>query len=130
MPNPVSLGATMSFSKYGVDPVHIEAMRAASHRVCDVLQLDCGTEGLMEEIVFTKIVELAKARELDPAPSVARSSGEVGARCYNRGTRCFLGRIQSRFAESGRGSTGSLQVYLDAPCTRLRSKAIAVPFWL
>jgi hypothetical protein len=56
----------MPFSKHNIDPEHIEAMRAAFHRVCDVLQLDCGREDPMTEIVVTKIVELAKVGELDP----------------------------------------------------------------
>ena len=56
----------MPFSKYNIDPEHVEAMRAAFHRVCDVLQLDCGREDPMTEIVVTKIVELAKVGELDP----------------------------------------------------------------
>ena len=41
-------------------------MRAAFHLVCDVLQLDCGREDPMTEIVVTKIVELAKVGEIDP----------------------------------------------------------------
>ena len=57
----------MPFSKYDItDPVRIEAMRAAFNRVCDVLQLECGREDLMTEIVVEKIVELAKDGELDP----------------------------------------------------------------
>jgi len=56
----------MPFAKHGVDPERIEAMRAAFHRVCDVLQLDCGTEDRMTERVVMKIVELAKTGELDP----------------------------------------------------------------
>jgi hypothetical protein len=58
--------AIMPFSKYDLDPEHIEAMQAAFHRVCDVLQLDCGRENPMTEIVATKIVELSKAGELNP----------------------------------------------------------------
>jgi hypothetical protein len=61
----MSVGATMPFSKH-IDPEHIEAMRAAFHRVCDVLQLNCDTDDPMTEIVVMKIVELAKAGELDP----------------------------------------------------------------
>jgi hypothetical protein len=56
----------MPFSKYTIDSEQIEAMRAAFHRVCDVLQLDCSREDPMTEIVVTKIVELAKVGELDP----------------------------------------------------------------
>jgi hypothetical protein len=60
------MGAIMPFSKYIVDPKHIEAMRAAFHRVCDVLQLHCGADDPMTELVVTKIVARAKAGELDP----------------------------------------------------------------
>jgi hypothetical protein len=61
-----AIGATVPFSKYDLDPEHIEAMRAAFHRVCDVLQLDCGREDPMTDIVVMKIVEIATAGELDP----------------------------------------------------------------
>jgi hypothetical protein len=60
------MGATMPFSKYNIDPEHIEAMRAAFHRVCDILQLNCDADDPMTEIVVMKIVELAKAGQLDP----------------------------------------------------------------
>jgi hypothetical protein len=56
----------MPFSKYDVPPAQIEAMRAAFNRVCDALQLNCGVEDPMTEIVVLKIVELAKAGEVDP----------------------------------------------------------------
>jgi hypothetical protein len=59
-------GATMPFRNYNVDPEHIEAMRAAFRRVCDVLQLNGNTEDPLTELVVLKIVELAKAGELDP----------------------------------------------------------------
>jgi hypothetical protein len=44
----------------------MEAMRAAFHRVCDVLELSCDREDPLTEVVVTKIVELAKAGERDP----------------------------------------------------------------
>ena len=56
----------MPFSKFDVDPEHIEPMRAAFHRVCDILQLKCDAGDPMTEIVVMKIVELAKTGELDP----------------------------------------------------------------
>jgi hypothetical protein len=62
----MSVGATMPFSKHDIDPQHIEAMRAAFRRVCDILQLNCEADDPMTEIVVMKIVELAKAGELDP----------------------------------------------------------------
>jgi hypothetical protein len=56
----------MPFSKYTVDPEHIEAMRAAYHRVCDVLKLSGKTDDMMTELVVMKIIELAKGGEPDP----------------------------------------------------------------
>jgi len=56
----------MPFSKYKIDPAQIEAMRAAFHRLCDVLQLNCDADDPMTEIVVMKIVQLAKAGEPDP----------------------------------------------------------------
>ena len=55
----------MPFSKYNVDAEHIEAMRAAFRRVCDVLRVNGDTDDPV--IVVTKIVELAKTGEPDPA---------------------------------------------------------------
>jgi hypothetical protein len=60
------MGATMPFSKYNIDPEHIEAMRAPFHWVCDILQLNCAADDPVTEIVVMKIAELAKAGELDP----------------------------------------------------------------
>ena len=59
-------GRAMPFSKHDIDPEHIEAMRAAFRRVCDILQLNCEADDPMTEIVVMKIVELAKAGELGP----------------------------------------------------------------
>jgi hypothetical protein len=56
----------MPFSKFDVDPDQIEAMRAAFHRICGVLQLDCEVDDPMTELVCEKIVEMAMAGELDP----------------------------------------------------------------
>ena len=56
----------MPFSKYPVDPEQIEAMRAAFHRICDVLQLNGGIDDPMTEIVAAKIMEAAKGGELNP----------------------------------------------------------------
>jgi len=56
----------MPFSNHTVESGLMEAMRAAFHRVCDVLQLSCDREDPLTEIIVTKIVELAKAGESDP----------------------------------------------------------------
>jgi hypothetical protein len=45
------MGATMPFSKFNVEPEHIEAMRETFRRVCDIRQLDCGREDPMTELV-------------------------------------------------------------------------------
>jgi hypothetical protein len=58
--------ATMPFSKYHVDPLQIEAMRAAFYRVCDVLQRKCEVGDPMTELIAQKIVDVAKGGELDP----------------------------------------------------------------
>jgi hypothetical protein len=55
----------MPFRNY-LDSEHIEAMRAAFDRVCDVLRLNGNTEDPLTELVVLRIVELAKAGELDP----------------------------------------------------------------
>ena len=55
----------MSFSQYHVEPAHIEAMRSAFHRVCEVLLLKCDKEDPMTEVIVSKIVAAAKAGEHD-----------------------------------------------------------------
>jgi hypothetical protein len=55
----------MPFSKHHIDPAHIEAMRAAFQRVCDILQLKCDKDDPMTEVIVNKIVALAKAGEHD-----------------------------------------------------------------
>jgi hypothetical protein len=69
----------MPFAKYNIDPERIEAMRAAFHRVCDVLQLDCGTEDRITERIVMKIVELAKTGELDPERLCIDTLAELGS---------------------------------------------------
>jgi hypothetical protein len=56
----------MPFAKHHIDPARIEAMREAFHRLCDILQLNGDADEPMTEIIVTKIVQLAKAGELDP----------------------------------------------------------------
>src|SRR5882757_11224983 len=62
----VPMGSTMPFSKLHLDPEHIDAMRDAFRRVCDILQLSCDREDPLTEIVVLKIMELAKLGERDP----------------------------------------------------------------
>jgi hypothetical protein len=56
----------MPFSKFDVDPEHMEAMRAAFERVCDVLNLDCDADDSLAESIVQKIVRLAETGDLDP----------------------------------------------------------------
>jgi hypothetical protein len=60
------MDSTMPFSKLHLDPDHIETMRAAFNQVCDVLQLNCGHEDPLTELIVLKLVELAKAGERGP----------------------------------------------------------------
>jgi hypothetical protein len=53
----------MPFTKYVVDPAHIEAMRSAFHKVCAVLQLDGKSGDDVTDIIV--IIERAKAGETD-----------------------------------------------------------------
>jgi hypothetical protein len=57
--------AIMPFSNYVVDPAHIEAMRSAFRKVCDVLQLDSKQGEPLSDLIVKKIVERAKAGETD-----------------------------------------------------------------
>jgi hypothetical protein len=62
-----AMGLTMPFSKLNLlDADQIEAMREAFRRVCDILQLQCGREDQLTEVVGLKIVELARAGGRDP----------------------------------------------------------------
>jgi hypothetical protein len=67
----------MAFSKYVVVPAHIEAAREAFRRVCEALQLNCGTEDPMTEIVVEKILNLAKVGESDPTRMCAAVLAEL-----------------------------------------------------
>ena len=55
----------MSFSQYHVEPAHVEAMRSAFQRVCEVLLLKCDKEDPMTEVIVRKIIRAAKAGEHD-----------------------------------------------------------------
>jgi hypothetical protein len=62
----------MPFSKHVVDPAHIKTMRSAFQRVCDALDLKCDPDDPVTEIIAMKIIELAKAGEVDPGRICAR----------------------------------------------------------
>jgi hypothetical protein len=84
----------MQFSKFNGDPQLLEAMRAAFDRVCDVLQLNGDREDPLTQLVVTKIVELAKAGELDPVrlrswPN-CRRHGEMRGRTHGILSRPIL----------------------------------------
>jgi hypothetical protein len=67
----------MPFSKYVVDPAHMETMRSAFRKVCDALQLSCDANDPMTEMIVMKIVELARAGELDPDRLCSRALVEL-----------------------------------------------------
>jgi hypothetical protein len=58
-------GCNVPFSRLVVDPLHIEAMRAAFYQVCDALLLKYNRDDPMTEIIADKIVALAEAGEHD-----------------------------------------------------------------
>jgi hypothetical protein len=51
----------MPFSKYDIDPHHIEATRAAFYPVCDALLLKGEVDDPMTGVIVDKIVALTKA---------------------------------------------------------------------
>jgi hypothetical protein len=53
----------MPFSKYEVDPAHVEMMRTAFYRVCESLGITPDANEHMAELVAMKLVELAKEGE-------------------------------------------------------------------
>ena len=58
-------GRQMLLSQYHVEPAHIEAMRSAFHRVCEVLLIKCDRKDPMAEVIVRKIIRAAKAGEHD-----------------------------------------------------------------
>jgi hypothetical protein len=56
----------MRLPTWDTDPAHIEAMRSASQKVCEALQLNCGVDDRTTDLVVMKIVEIAKDGECDP----------------------------------------------------------------
>jgi hypothetical protein len=56
----------MRFEKCDVDPAHIEAMRAAFRKVCEVLQLNRNVDDPATDLIVMKVVAIAKTGELDP----------------------------------------------------------------
>jgi hypothetical protein len=62
-----AMGVAMPFSKLKLlDPEQMEALHEAFRRVCDILQIDCGSDDKLTELVVLKIVELAKSGERNP----------------------------------------------------------------
>jgi hypothetical protein len=56
----------MPFSGRAIDPNHLEFMRATFTRVCARLDLQCGREDRLTDIVVDAIVEIAATGEHDP----------------------------------------------------------------
>jgi hypothetical protein len=55
----------MPLSKHVIDPKHIKDMRLAFQKVCDALNLTCDPDDPMTDLIVMKIIELAKAGEVD-----------------------------------------------------------------
>jgi hypothetical protein len=70
--------AAMPFSKHVVDPAHIEVMRSAFQKVCDALNFKCDPEDPLTDLIVTKIIEIAKAGEVDPGRICGRVLLELG----------------------------------------------------
>jgi hypothetical protein len=62
----------MPFSDYAIDPARIEVVRAAFRKVCGALHLNCGPGDPTTELVVMRIVEFAKAGEIDPSVLCSR----------------------------------------------------------
>jgi hypothetical protein len=77
----------MSFSKYNADPERAEAMREAFHRVCGVLHLDGNAQDPLTELVVLKIIELAKAEDLDPERLCIDVLAELGETSWEQPDR-------------------------------------------
>ena len=56
----------MLVSKYDVDPMRIDAMRAAFRKVCLTMQFECEADNATTNIIVTKIVGIAAAGEVNP----------------------------------------------------------------
>jgi hypothetical protein len=63
-----------------VDPVHVEAMRSAFHKVCRLLQLRDDADDPVIDLIVMKIVEHAKAGEFDPDRLCSQVLLELAAR--------------------------------------------------
>ncbi len=70
----------MPFSKYHVDPAHIEAMRSAFNKVCETLMLRCDKDDPLTEVIVAKMVALAKAGEHDAERLAAHVLADLEAR--------------------------------------------------
>jgi hypothetical protein len=69
----------MILSDFILKPENIEVMREAFRRACDVLQLDCGRDDSLTEIVVIKIAESMKSGERDPIQVSERVPAELKA---------------------------------------------------
>jgi hypothetical protein len=78
------MSAAMPFSKFDVDPGHIEGMREAFHWVCDILQLECRRDDPRTDQIVLKIVELAKGGEIDPERLCVDVLAELGEEAASR----------------------------------------------
>jgi pentatricopeptide repeat protein len=63
---------TNAFLKICCRSGHVETMRSAFRKVCDALRLSCDANDPMTDLIVMKIIDLAKAGEID---SVASAQG-------------------------------------------------------
>jgi hypothetical protein len=75
----------MLFANYLSEPTHIEAMRSAFRKVCGVLQLRCDADGPVTDRIVMKIVEHAKAGELNPDRLCSQVLRDIAMRTWTPG---------------------------------------------
>ena len=75
----------MPFSKHVIDPKHMEVMRLAFQNVCDALNLKCGPDAPLTDLIVLKIIDLTKAGEVDPGRICGRVLLELARRPESAG---------------------------------------------
>jgi hypothetical protein len=78
----------MPFSRYQINPEHIEAIHSAFYKVCDALLLKGEVDDPITEIIVEKIMALAKANEHDAgrlAELVLNDLADEGQTGYSEG---------------------------------------------
>jgi hypothetical protein len=75
----------MPFTKYVVDPAHVEAMRSAFYKLCRLLQLGGKPGDAMTDFIVKKIIERAKAGETDSYRLCSQVLQDIAARPVSGG---------------------------------------------